>query len=118
MSILSKISSSNSVDDTMEHRKEGVKLKIKSCGWENLFGSPLDIVIFPQKLFNWFSIFQSPHAQWRIKKEKMTATIVLLALISIVFVGYVDRFSLTNLFLGAVSYFTDETIAIIWHQKI
>ena len=43
----------------------------------------------------------------------MTATIVLLALISIVFVGYVDRFSLTNLFLGVVSYFTVETIAII-----
>ena len=32
MSNWSKISSSNSVDDTMEHRKEGVKLKIKSCG--------------------------------------------------------------------------------------
>ena len=113
MSNLSKISSSNSVDDTMEHRKEGVKLKIKSCGWWivkrkeinreiYLEHHCLDIVIFPQKLFNWFSIFQSPHAQWRIKKEKMTATIVLLALISIVFVGYVDRFSLTNLYLGVV----------------
>ena len=66
MSNLSKISSSNSVDDTMEHRREGVKLKIKSCGWwivkrkeiyiANLFGpisqSPLDIEKFPQKLFN------------------------------------------------------------------
>ena len=101
MSNWSKISSSNSVDDTMEHKKEWVKLKIKSCGWwivkrkeiyrENLFG-PITIgyiEIFRQNCST-DSVYFNPHMHSDVsvfKKEKMTATVVLLALISIVFVG-------------------------------
>ena len=131
MSNWSKISSSNSVDNTMEHRKEGVKLKIKSCGWWivkrkeinreiYLEHHCLDIVIFPQKLFNWFSIFQSPHTQWLISiweaENDSNCRIDSFNLYCVCW--YVDSFSVTNLFLGDMFKFTVETIAIIWHQKI
>ena len=132
MSNWSKISSSNSVDDTVEHKKEWVKLKIKSCGWwivkrkeiyrENLFG-PITIgyiEIFRQKLFNWFSIFQSPHTQWLISiweaENDSNCRIDSFNLYCVCW--YVDSFSVTNLFLGDMFKFTVETIAIIHHQNI